>query len=306
VTGALLLPVVAAVVFLRWSLGARAERLSRRRLPVGPDGIIEGAGPIVRQGNRSSAVLLLHGFGDTPQTLEYLADHLHGAGFHVHAPVLAGHARTLREFAATTADAWLEGARSAYADLRRDHPSVSIVGVSMGGALATLLAAGPTPPDSLVLIAPYLSVRPRARQIAVAHWLVTPFVRYLPIREEASIRDESERARNRGFGTTTPRLLNELRSIADRAAGVLADVSPPTLMIQSRDDNRIDHGAAAASFEAIGAREKRVVWLEGAGHVITVDIGRERVLELTAEWLLAHAPRGLGSAAVPTRSPHGH
>ena len=301
--GALLLAAAGAVVLLRWFFGARAERLSLRRLPVGADGIIEGAGPIVHQGRGSRAVLLLHGFGDTPQTLRYLADHLHRAGFHVHAPLLAGHARTLREFAATRADAWIVGAERVYADLRRDHASVSIVGVSMGGALATLLAAGPTPPDSLVLIAPYLSVEPRARQIAVAYWLVAPFVRYLPIREEASIRDDVERARNRGFGTATPRLLNELRAIADRAAAVLGDLRPPTLMIQSRDDNRIDHAAAEASFEAIAAPEKRVVWLEGTGHVITVDTGRERVLALTSEWLLAHSDPGVRPSAT-TEAPH--
>ena len=296
--GALVLVAAATVAFLRWRLGARTERLSLERLPLGPDGIIEGAGAISRPGTGPRAVLLLHGFGDTPQTLIYLAEHLHAAGFRVHAPLLAGHGRTLREFSATGATAWLEGAERAYLALRRGHASVGIVGISMGGALATLLAARVAPPDALVLVAPYLSMRPRARQIAVAHWLITPIVRYLPTREEASIRDPVERARNRGFGTATARLLNELRTVVDRASSALRDVRVPTLMIQASEDNRIDHAAASATFEAIGAEEKRVVWLEGSGHVITVDTGRERVLELTAEWLLHHMGGGASSAPV--------
>ncbi len=284
---ALAVVTVVAVVVLRWLLGIQTERASLRRLPLGPEGVIHGAEAITRRADGSRALLLLHGFGDTPQTLTYLADHLHRNGFDVHAPLLEGHGRTLAEFGRGSADRWLEGAERAYAAIRRECRSIGIVGVSMGGALATLLAARVASPDAVVLIAPYLSMRPRARQIAVAYWLVAPFVRYLPTRDEGSIRDEVERASNRGFGTTTPRLLNELRTVVDRASAVLADVRAPTLMLQSRQDNRIDPHAAEAAFAALGAEEKRLAWIEGGGHVITVDTGRDRVLELTAEWLRA-------------------
>jgi carboxylesterase len=288
---AFILVTAVGVMLLRWFLSVRAERASLRRLPLGADGIIRGAEGIVRHGRASRGVLLLHGFGDTPQTLMYLADRLHESGFDVHAPLLPGHGRTLREFSRGRAEAWLAGAEDAYAELRGQHRSVGLVGVSMGGALALLLSARVAPPDALVLIAPYLTMRPRARQIAAAHRLVTPFVRYLATREEASIRDDVERASNRGFGTTTPRLLNELRSIVDRAATTLGSVRSPTLMIQSLHDNRIDRRAAEAAFAALGAPEKKLVWVETGGHVITVDTGRERVLALTAEWLAMRVGR---------------
>jgi esterase/lipase len=113
--------------------------------------------------------------------------------------------------------------------------------------------------------------------------------RYLPSREDASVRDPVERARNRGFGTVTPRLLHELRGLVVRARAALPGVEQPTLVIQSRDDNRIDQGAAMKSFELLGAKEKRFVWTEGSGHLITVDTGREHVLRLTGEWLSERA-----------------
>jgi carboxylesterase len=302
---AFIVAAVIAVAIVRWFLGVQTERTTLERLPLSADGIIRGAEAITKRGSGSRAVLLLHGFGDTPQTLTYLADHLLRRGFDVHAPLLAGHGRTLAAFAKGSADAWLDGAEHAYAALRRQYQSVGIVGVSMGGALAVLLAARAASPDAMVLIAPYLSMHPRARQVAVAYWLVTPFVRYLPTREESSIRDEIERASNRGFGTATPRLLNQLRAIVDRAAAVLGEVRTSTLMIQSRDDNRIDQKAAAASFAAIGAAEKKLVWVEGGGHVITVDVGRERVLESTADWLDARiktsTPRESGRGGEGSR-----
>ena len=289
------------------------------RLPLGPDGIVEGAAGIVREGSVQRAVLILHGFGDTPQTAHYLAGHLHGLGFTVHAPLLPGHGRTLAAFGEAGADAWLAAAAAEFDALRRRFAFVGLVGVSMGGALSVILAgrvayqgrpvsgdgvasSGTSRgPDALVLIAPYLGMRARALRLATMHWMISPFVRYLPSREEASIRDPEERARNRGFGTVTPRLLSELLRIVQRAQRALPDVRQPTLVIQSRDDNRIEPAAATRAFEMLGSSEKQFVWTEGGGHVITVDTGRERVLSLTGDWLVewaeATSPRSNPTAA---------
>lgn len=294
------------------------------RLPLGADGIIQGAAGFVRPRSTSRAVLILHGFGDTPQTLQYLAEYLHGLGFTVEAPLLPGHGRTLAEFGATGADAWLEAADREFTTLRSKFDFVGLVGVSMGGALSVILASRSAQaasdggrstdgaenarrgaergPDTLVLLAPYLSMRPRAQRLATLHWIVSPFARYLPSREEASIRDPIERVRNRGFGTVTPRLLYELRRIVQRAQRALPDVRQPTLIIQSRDDNRIEKAAATQSFDRLGSGEKRFVWTEGSGHVITVDTGRERVLALTGEWLLERAEAIAPHPQAPTKT----
>jgi carboxylesterase len=323
--------LLAAAVMVGWllrrSVATRIERASLLSLPPGPDGIIPGAQSIDRRAAAGRAVLILHGFGDTPQTVSYLAEHLHGLGFTVRAPLLAGHGRTLREFGVSTADAWIDAAARELSALRREYDAIGLVGVSMGGALSVILAAEAgrranaaatgaadtrdadglleepgrvdriRQPDALVLIAPYLSMRSPARRLAAMHWAVSLFVGYLVSREEASIRDEAERKSNRGFGTITPRLLNELQRLVSRARRSLADVTTPTLVIQSRDDNRIDPGEATQAFERLGAREKRFEWTEGGGHVITVDRGRDRVFALTAEWLLARV--GTGTPSTP-------
>jgi len=65
----------------------------------------------------------------------------------------------------------------------------------------------------------------------------------------------------------------------------LPRVVAPTLVIQSREDNRIGIEDAERSFAQLGAREKRLEWVTGAAHVITVDYGRERVIELLASWM---------------------
>jgi len=59
-------------------------------------------------------------------------------------------------------------------------------------------------------------------------------------------------------------------------------------MIQSREDNRISQSAAQHAFDRLGAPDKQLVWLAGAGHVITVDYGREHVFDLLTDWLERH------------------
>jgi len=263
------------------------ERDCLTRRPLGPDGIIVGANAFELQASTGRAILLVHGAGDTPQTLRYLADVLHARGYAVRVPLLPGHGRTLRDFAAVTADAWLDAVRSEYRVLRARYPWVGVIGLSMGGALAVQLAAeldGELP--ALGLVAPYLSaplyVR-RAARLAPVWGLLTPYVRSAD--SGRSIRDPAEEAKSLAYGFMTATALRALILTVDRATAALPRVTAPTLVIQSREDNRIVPDACQRSFDALGARDKRLVWIEGAGHIITVDYGRERVLTALAEWM---------------------
>jgi esterase/lipase len=55
--------------------------------------------------------------------------------------------------------------------------------------------------------------------------------------------------------------------------------------LQSRRDNRIAPAVAQRAFDSIGVAKKRLVWLEGSGHVIAADFERERVALLVSDWL---------------------
>lgn len=254
------------------------------RLPLGPDGIVRGAEPIALDAPGDRAALLLHGFGDATDSLAALARHLHRRGWTVRAPLLPGHGRTLDAFAASSADTWLAAARDAYDGLRARRSHVALVGQSMGGALGVLLAAD-APPPALVLLAPYLSMPRVARTVGALHAIagrVTPWIRS---RSDASIRDPDARAASRGYGVVAPHLLRELARVADRARAALPRVTAPTRLVQSRLDNRIAPAAARSAFAALGAARKDIVWLDGCGHVITVDREKERVYALVTEWI---------------------
>ena len=242
-------------------------------------------------------MLLLHGFGDTPQTLRYLAEALHAKGYAVHVPLLPGHGRTLAEFGATRAKQWIAAARTAYQGLTARHGPSPVVGLSMGGALGIILAAETPTMPALALIAPYVSMPRRARFVARFHPIWSLFAPYFRSGGERSIHDEAERARNRGYGVLTPGLLFELSRVVRRVQVSLPRVKSPTLVIHGLNDERIPPDAAAREYARLGATEKRLVWLDQGGHVLTVDHGRERVIDLVVEWLARHRPAGSSTAA---------
>ena len=282
--------VAHVILYRRRMMAMRAA--DHARLPTGPDGIIIGAEPIALAGSASHAVLLVHGFGDTTQSVRSLAEHLHTAhGWTVHAPLLPGHGRTLADFDACSSAQWRAHVRDAYAALKSTHATVVLVGLSMGGALVTLEAAGDPSLPALVLLVPYLTPPARAERLAPLANLINLAIPYLAGGDkEQSIFDPVARAEALGYGGASPTRVRDLVTVAHDARFAAADVVAPTLLMHSRTDYRIPLALAATHAALYGkaiAREQQ--WRDGCGHVITVDYGREQVWEATAEWLARFA-----------------
>jgi carboxylesterase len=301
---ALLLPLAAialgsAMVAVRRSGQARVRAfMEARQLPLGADGIIAGAQPIALDRSATHAALLLHGFGDTPQSLALLARELADRhGWTVRVPLLPGHGRTLAAFAASDADAWSAAARAAHEALRATHAHVVLVGLSMGGALATIEAArvGERCPV-LVLLAPYLTPTAGARRLAGGATLAQLVVPWLAPAADpsASIHDPEALAQNLGYGTSSPRLVRELVRVADRARAAAAVVRAPVTIVHGRSDYRVP-ATLAATHPSLFVRATACAlhWIDDTGHVITVDRQRAQVF--------AHVVAAVGAA--PDRAP---
>ncbi len=263
-------------------------------------GIRAGAEPVDLREEGSHGALLLHGFGDTPQTLAGLAKKLNRAGYGVHVPLLPGHGRTMAEFGKAGADAWAAAAKTAFNELRWRHNSVSVVGLSMGGALAVALTADVQDVNALALIAPYIEMPRKIRLAAYTHWVWGRFAGEISAQNPRSIHDAIAREQSLAYGTVTGSRLYELLKVVRRARKALSRVQSPTLLIQSREDPRCSSRGAEHAIRMLAAREKKLVWTEGAGHVITVDYGRERVHSEVVNWLDKHARGGTAAAADST------
>ena len=244
----------------------------------------------------SHGVLLLHGFGDTPQTLSLFARHLSKSGIGVLVPLLPGHGRSMAKFTSSRAEEWIAAAADAFIDMRSRYRTVSVSGLSMGGALAVILAARYHEIASLVLFAPYLGMPRWLRAAAMTHWLWGRLVGPVGASSPLSIHDPVERKKNLAYGQVTGRTIHELSRVVTRARRALKSVASPTLIIQSREDPRVAPAVAEHALRNLGATEKQIIWTKGAGHIITVDYGREHLFNEAERWLVAHAARDATAA----------
>jgi carboxylesterase len=254
------------------------------------DGVILGAEGLRLHGAGDRGVLLLHGFNDTPQSVASLARGLHLLGWTVFVPRLSHHGRADGENSREgTAAAWIAGARDEWIALRAHVPRVVLAGQSMGGAIAAILAVEDAP-AALVLLAPYVAMGRVARTLA-AVWPITSIVLPAVLSDPTrGIRDPVARTRSLAGRQFTPRMLNELRRVVNRADAALPLLTVPTLMIQGRTDYRIPSGSAQRAFDRLGCRDKTLVWVDNVGHVLAADSGAAEVCARAAEWLDERIP----------------
>src|SRR3954451_1574560 len=102
---------------------------------------MEGAQAFSAAGTNGHGVLVCHGFTGNPQSMRGLAEAFAGAGFSVELPLWPGHGTSIDDMLTTSWDDWSAAADSAFAELATRCGKVVVAGLSMGGTLATWLAA---------------------------------------------------------------------------------------------------------------------------------------------------------------------
>lgn len=290
--GAAALALVSAGVWWIWTWRKRVashfEASDASRRPLDAQGVVRGAEALHLKADTDRAVLVLHGFNDTPQSMAYLAGRLHAAGYTVLVPRLPGHGRALRDMAREAhASAWLTHVRACHAELRARHARVYLCGQSMGGALAVLQAVAHPDTPALALLAPFLGM-PDALQWQARLSAFSPAPYFRSTGGERSIHDPDARRQALGPGIVTSRMLRGLRQVALLAERVLGQVTVPTLYLQSRHDNRIEFARAERCFGALAVSDKSARWLEGSGHIVSADYERDLVADAVIDWFARH------------------
>ena len=278
----------AAAVLNRRRVIRTIESEYGSRFRADADDVADGAEGFTLTGTTGRGLLLLHGSGDSPQSLRYLADRLNAAGYGVHAPLLPGHGRTPYAFGVATANDYHDAVRAALAEVSAFHTWVGVVGLSMGAALAARLVAESSGVRLLVLLAPYMIPPRDVRTVRWVSWLWSPLVPYLRGRGEASVHDPAARSASHAYGWFSAGALEALIATTDAGRRALPKLALPMLVIHSTQDNRIPRALAEEALAAITVPVERH-WLEGCGHVITVDYCKDTVAELVLAFLARHA-----------------
>jgi len=239
--------------------------------------------PFYRVGNGAGACLLIHGLGGGVYELQPLARVLHHQGWTVRGMNLPGHDQPAPRMPASTWPQWVDCVHTEYQRLRQDHEQVAVVGLSNGGLLALHLAAQ-VRVSRLVLLAPFLGMSWWLYPLLYSVGYALPSLPrvHLPIADPEMEAQARQVCFFRDFNLQAVRSALELQKMVKQS---LPQITVPTLMIQSRQDQVVDPQASWTGFQELGSPEKHFHWLTDCNHIITLDRQRARVEQLVGDFL---------------------
>ncbi|MFC1451811.1 alpha/beta hydrolase [Verrucomicrobiota bacterium] len=261
-------------------------RLNKREAAIrrDDDGVRQGCHAYT-VGEADTALLMIHGFADSPAMFRNMASSLADRGFACRAMRLPGFAEPMEQYALSNRDAWTDAVREELRILRSTHSSVVVVAHSLGATIVIdHLLKHPHDADGVVLICPLIEVsRRRSPVLSPEQWyrLAASIALFTDV-VESRFQPDVHASPPEDYPGSNPfvpvplygELFALLREVHDRRA----EFRVPMLMVLSRDDKVTDPCAAEFFFHESSSIVKRIHYVEEAGHVVPLESGWEDVV----------------------------
>jgi esterase/lipase/carbon monoxide dehydrogenase subunit G len=234
--------------------------------------------------SQPAGVLLLHGFGGSPNGLRAWGEALAAAGVAVSIPRLPGHGTRWQDLGRTSWPQWYAAAADALAKLREEQAQVFVMGISLGAALALRLAEQ-RPSD----VAGVVAVNPVVTQVAG-----TPRplgLARLVRRSARAVTGDVHRAgvTEVGYERISLRAAGALRQLG---AAVLADldtISVPVLLGTSAQDHVVPPADGEAVWSGLPAGRRERVRFAASYHLVPVDDDDQQLFTDSINFIRNHA-----------------
>lgn len=247
----------------------------------------------VSQPGKTPAVLLVHGFGGSPFDFKPLTDELQKQGIAFHAILLPGHGSTPRNLKDVTEQQMMDYALNSLDILTRKYGKVTVVGFSMGGAIALNLAEKKEI-NQMVLFGPYIDVTKkwyypgRPENWAKRLFRVLPYVKkrkYSKNPNFTNINDPEGFKRYDSYKHLPVKTVRELEKIAQNARENIGNIHCDVLWLHSKGDIAADFGSAKSLFQKIPSKNKTFVEYTKSNHIILYDFDSEDAIKRTIAFL---------------------
>ena len=243
--------------------------------------------------------LLVHGFTGSPKEMRWMGEYLARSGFTILGVRLAGHATRVEDLARTRWCDWLVSVEDGWNLLAsqlkpqsRSLPTIFIVGLSMGGALALTLASADCqkryPVTGVVTIsAPYKL--PADRRLALLRMFQS--VRLGIGKPPDDWQDPGLDQDHIAYPTFPLRSIAELRDLLAVMREGLPSVTVPVLSVHSHKDMHVAPDNMPQIQAALGSQEKEMLWVENSGHVIPREPDKEIVCQAIIDFIRRNTPQ---------------
>lgn len=252
--------------------------------------IIPSAEPFYFRGG-TTGCLLVHGFTGAPKEMRWMGEYLASQGRTVLGIRLAGHATQPADMVRMGWRDWLVSVEDGYHLLQDSCSRIVICGLSMGGILS-LLFASRFPVDGVIAIStPYALPNDwRLRFIRLLGWLIPNVSKGPPDWHNLeAARDHVD------YPNYPTRSILELQALLVEMRRALPAVKAPVLLVHSRQDGGVSPDNMQRIYDALGATDKHMMWVENSGHVIPREPERQRVFE-AAQAFIQRVTRPSGTA----------
>ena len=232
--------------------------------------------------NGRIGVLLIHGFGGSPRSLQELAQRCAGAGYTVALPLLAGHGRTPEDMEASRWTEWAADAEQAYEWLRARTDGVFVCGLSMGGTLALWVAERHPEVAGLVSINSFIRHPLEWVMLSIGRFRIPRWVKAIGNDAKAEGIDE------RAYERIPMRSTRELALLSREVRSGLSRVRCPAFLFSSVVDHVVPPANQRELYDALGSADKTFVELHDCYHLATMDCEKERVFAGTLDFIATH------------------
>ncbi len=226
--------------------------------------IRDGATPFAHDGG-PTGVLVVHGFTGSPASVRPLAERLAAAGHTVRAPRLPGHGTHWTDLERTRWQDWYAEVETAYEELAERTDRVVVAGLSMGGALVSLLAERRPEVAGLVVINPVFRMRTAALAALPIARRVRRSVPGLPfdVKKPGVTPVADDRIPLKALHSQVQMWHHVTRD--------LPQITQPALLVRSSVDHVVPASCAELFASRISSSDLTEVVLENSYHVATLD-----------------------------------
>lgn len=243
-------------------------------------GIIPTAEPFLIKGGPVGC-LLIHGYTGTPKEMNMLAESLAATGYTILAPRLFGHATDPKDMLRARWWDWITSAEDGLNLLRGCTERQVVMGLSMGGALALILAARHKVDAVVSYSTPYdMPKDPRLKYLRLFYWLMPRQPKGKPDwHNPDAIKNHVD------YPYYPTRSILELQELLIIMRSELPSVKVPAFFAQSHSDHTVPSESMDYLYEHVSSTDKNRLWVTDSGHVIIREPEREKIFSETKQFL---------------------